>query len=87
MIASGRYPSSTRSWKLTEPWRLDSLDTEPSSFRPIMSGRCTKIGVSQPNMLYSCTYRGVEVTYSEPRTTWVISIRWSSTTLARLYVG
>ena len=30
---------------------------------------------------------GVEDRYSLPRTTWVMPIRWSSTTLAKLYVG
>jgi hypothetical protein len=30
---------------------------------------------------------GVEEIHSSPRTTWVMAISWSSTTLARWYVG
>ena len=42
------------------------------------------MGISQPKASYSKLYLGVEVRYSLPRTTWVMCIRWSSMTLAKL---
>ena len=47
-----------------------------------IKGRCIKEGISQPNALYNKIYFGLEDKYSEPLITWVIFIRWSSTTLA-----
>ena len=41
-------------------------------------------GISHPNALYRKLYRGVELKYSMPRITWVMPIRWSSITLAKL---
>ena len=35
----GKIPLLQQPLELVEPWRLDSLDTVPSSFLPIMRGR------------------------------------------------
>ena len=48
-----------------------------------ITGRCTQAGGSQPKASYSSTCSGADGSHSSPRSTWVISIRWSSTTTAR----
>ena len=44
-------------------------------------------GTSHPKASYKRLYFGEEERYSLPLTTWVIPIKWSSTTLAKLYAN
>ena len=43
-----------------------------------------RMGMFQPKAWYSRLYFGVEDRYSLPRMTWVMPMRWSSTTFAKL---
>lgn len=48
---------------------------------------CANSGGVQLNALYKKICFGVDGSHSSPRITCVISIKWSSTTFARWYVG
>ena len=53
----------------------------------VISGQWIYTGTFQPKASYNLLYFGEDDKYSLPLTIWVIPIRWSSTTLAKLYVG
>lgn len=81
--ASGRYPLSMYCSTWTSPDLFDNLD--PSGFSN--SGKWANSGGVHPSALYSKMCLGVDESHSSPLKTCVISIEWSSTTLAKWYVG
>ena len=76
-------PSSLYSPMAVAPCRLESL----ARSGPMIIGRWANLGGSNPRALNNCRWRGVLGSHSSARMMWLISIKWSSATTARWYVG
>lgn len=81
--ASGRKSAAAKCSRKMSPCLLDSL--LPSLLRS--RGRWAKRGGCQPRAWYRSRCLEVETSHSEPRSTWLMPMWWSSTTHARWYVG
>ena len=80
---SGKIPRFNKSSKEAEPVLLDNF----LWFSSVIGGQCIYVGISQPKTSFNLLYLEVLDKYSFPLTICVISIKWSSITFAKLYVG
>ena len=83
--ASGRYPNSSycsMNWMIVSS-RLDNFFLFSFTIRVMWPN----LGGSNPNASYTTSCFGVFDTWSSPRRTWEICIKWSSIATAKLYVA
>ena len=76
--ASGTKPSSRYSISEVAPCRLESL----ARSEPRIMGRWPNRGMGKSSARNNWTWRGVLGSHSSARSTWLMSMAWSSTTTA-----